>query len=97
MKRKLASIQTVLDIEPIPNADAIELARIQGWQCVVKKGEFRPGDTGVFFEIDSVPPEDDRFAFLWRSKDGSVTTQPAHGSTSGHALTGAAHAHLAVS
>lgn len=76
MKRKVASIQTVLAIEPIPNADAIELARIQGWQCVVKKGEFHIGDTGVFFEIDSVPPDDERFAFLWRAKDGSVTTQP---------------------
>jgi len=77
MKRKLASIQTVLAIEPIPNADAIELARIQGWQCVVKKGEFRPGDTSVFLEIDSVPPDEDRFAFLWRAKDGSITAQPA--------------------
>lgn len=77
MKRKLASIQTVFAIEPIPNADAIELARIQGWQCVVKKGEFSTGDAGVFFEIDSVPPDEDRYAFLWRAKDGSVTTQPA--------------------
>lgn len=77
MKRKLASIQTVLAIEPIPNADAIELARIQGWQCVVKKSEFRVGDTGIFFEIDSIPPDEDCYAFLWRGKDGSVTTQPA--------------------
>ncbi|HCN78978.1 MAG TPA: RNA ligase (ATP) [Verrucomicrobiales bacterium] len=77
MKRKLASIQSVLAIEPIPNADAIELVRIQGWQCVVKKGEFRVGDVGVFFEIDSVPPDDERFAFLWRPKDGSVVPQPA--------------------
>lgn len=78
MKRKLASIQSVLAIEPIANADAIELARIQGWQCVVKKGEFRVGDAGVFFEIDSVPPDDERFAFLWRPKDGSALAQPAN-------------------
>jgi RNA ligase (TIGR02306 family) len=78
MKRKLASIQSVLAIEPIANADAIELARIQGWQCVVKKGEFRVGDAGVFFEIDSVPPDDERFAFLWRPKDGSMVAQPAN-------------------
>ena len=36
MTRKLASIETVVAIEPIANADAIELAHIQGWQCVVK-------------------------------------------------------------
>ena len=78
MKRKLASIQTVLAIEPIENADAIELARIQGWQCVVKKGEFMPGDAGVFFEIDAVPPAERRYEFLWRSKDGAVTEPPAN-------------------
>lgn len=77
MKRKLASIQMVLAIEGIANADAIELARIQGWQCVVKKGEFRAGDVGVFFEIDAVPPDDQRFHFLWRPKNGTPIAQPA--------------------
>lgn len=79
MKRKLASLQPVISIEPIPNADAIELARIQGWQCVVKKGQFQPGDLGVFLEIDSVPPDDSRFAFLWHNnKDVGPTAQPAN-------------------
>lgn len=78
MTRKLASIQTVVAIEPIANADAIELAHIQGWQCVVKKGEFRPGESGVFFEIDAVPPDDPRYQFLWRAKDGTVPPQPAN-------------------
>lgn len=78
MKRKLASLQPVISIEPIPNADAIELARIQGWQCVVKKGEFQPGDLGVFLEIDSVPPDEPRFAFLWHNKkDVEPAVQPA--------------------
>lgn len=67
--RKLASVQRVADITPIDGADAIELAHIQGWQCVVKKGEFQPGDLGVFFEIDSIPPDDERFRFLWATKD----------------------------
>ncbi len=68
MQRKLASIQRVLEILPIANADAIELARINGWQCVVKKGEFAPGSLGVFLEIDAVPPDIEVFRFLWRSK-----------------------------
>jgi RNA ligase (TIGR02306 family) len=73
MQRKLASIARVSAIEPIAGADAIELARIAGWQCVVKKGEFRAGDLGVYFEIDSIPPDDDRFRWLWKkeSADGS--------------------------
>jgi RNA ligase (TIGR02306 family) len=76
MHRKLASIQRVLAIDPIPNADAIELARINGWQCVTKKGEFTVGDLGVYFEIDSIPPEIDLFRFLWTTKD-TVPGTPA--------------------
>src|SRR5688572_20044183 len=68
MERKLASIQRVLAIEPIENADAIELARINGWQCVVKKGEFAPGSLGVFLEIDAIPPDSEVFRFLWQPR-----------------------------
>lgn len=57
MERKLASIQRVNAILPIDGSDFIELARIEGWQCVVKKGEFEIGSLGVFFEIDSVMPQ----------------------------------------
>ncbi len=45
--RKLASIQTINHIESIPNAEAIEKARVLGWWVVVKKGEFRSGDRVV--------------------------------------------------
>ena len=79
MQRKIASAQTVLSIEPIPNADAIELVRINGWQCVVKKNEFVPGDLGIFLEIDAVPPDDERFRFLWTPKvvtDDAMIARP---------------------
>lgn len=66
-ERALASIQKVLDIIPIEGADAIELAVIKGWQCIVKKGEFKQGDTGVFFEVDSFLPIDERYEFVRKS------------------------------
>lgn len=66
MERKLASIQRVLQLSPIENADAIELASINGWRCVVKKGEFSVGDRGVYFEIDAIPPDTEHFRFLWK-------------------------------
>lgn len=77
MERKLASIQRVIKIDPILNADAIELAHINGWQCVVKKNEFVVGDMGVFLEIDSVPPDDETFRFLWqrKAKEGEVAPE----------------------
>jgi RNA ligase (TIGR02306 family) len=56
MERKLVTFRRVNEITPIADADAIELARIDGWQCVVKKGEFKVGDIGVYFEIDSWIP-----------------------------------------
>ncbi len=67
MERKLASIQRVLNIEPIANADAIELTRINGWQCVVKKREFCVGDLGVFLEIDSIRPTSKPSVFCGRA------------------------------
>ena len=63
-QRALATIETILGVEPIPDADKIERARIRGWSVVTRKGEFKPGDLCVFFEIDSVLPEHERYAFL---------------------------------
>ena len=65
--RRLATIQTVHSIKPIEGADAIELVLIQGWQCVSKKGEFKPGDICVYYEVDSYLPIDERYEFLRRT------------------------------
>lgn len=54
--RKLASIRKIDEIRPIEGADSIECAVVGGWTVVVKKGEFKPGDVGVYFEIDSFVP-----------------------------------------
>ncbi|MCR4673232.1 MAG: 2'-5' RNA ligase [Lachnospiraceae bacterium] len=62
--RKLASIQKILDIEPIEGADRIELAHVLGWQCVVNKDQFKPMDIGVYFEIDSFLPIRPEFEFM---------------------------------
>lgn len=62
--RKLATIQTISAIEPITNADSIELVRILGWAVVVKRGEYRVGDKIIYCEIDSLLPERPEFEFL---------------------------------
>ena len=62
--RKLASVQVVNEIRPIENADAIECAVVLGWTVVVKKGEFKVGDKCVFFEIDSILPNEEKYSFL---------------------------------
>lgn len=65
--RKLASVQRVKFVRPIKGADAIECVGVLGWECVVKKGEFREGDLCVYFEIDSLLPEKPEFEFLKNS------------------------------
>lgn len=62
--RKLASIQRIWKIDPIEGADRIEIAHVLGWQCVVNKGQFKPMDIGVYFEIDSYLPIRPEFEFM---------------------------------
>jgi len=64
MSRKLASIQRIWKVEPIEGADRIELAHVLGWQCVVNKGQFKPMDLAVYFEIDSFLPIRPEFEFM---------------------------------
>lgn len=66
--RKLASIQKVLDIQPIEGADAIEVATINGWKVVVKKNEFNIGDLIIYIEVDSWVPYT-LASFLSKSKE----------------------------
>lgn len=51
--RKLATIQRITGIHPIPGADKIVRADVLGWSVVVGKDEFKEGDFAVYFEIDS--------------------------------------------
>lgn len=64
--RTLASIQRITDIQPIEGADAIDRASVLGWHVVVKKGDFQVGDLAVYLEIDSVPPDEEQYRFLWK-------------------------------
>lgn len=46
-----------LTIEPHPNADKIELARVGDYRAIVAKGQFKTGDLGVYIQEGSVVPE----------------------------------------
>ncbi|HZI10589.1 MAG TPA: RNA ligase family protein [Myxococcus sp.] len=79
MERKLVSIQRVDHVEPIPGADNIVKARVMGWDVVVKRGEFAPGDACVFFEIDSLLPEGQPWAEFLRPRGFRVKTARLRG------------------
>lgn len=63
-ERALAYTTRISDIHPIDGADNIELATVNGWNVIVKIGEFNVGDQCVFFEIDSKLPEKPWSEFL---------------------------------
>lgn len=63
-ERELAYVARVTEIVPIEGADRVEVAKIQGWTCMVAKGAFQVGDLGVFFEADSKVPEKEPFLFM---------------------------------
>jgi RNA ligase (TIGR02306 family) len=68
--RKLVTIRKINALTPIEGADMIEKATVDGWDVVVKKGEFSETNLCVFFEIDSfLPVEDPNFSFLTGSSD----------------------------
>lgn len=79
--RKLATIARISTLSDIPGADSIEKATIRGWELVVKKHEFRPGDLCVYVEVDSILPDRAEFEFM-RSRKFRVKTIKLRGQIS---------------
>ena len=74
-QRELAYVVLVDGIEELPGYDRVESALIGGWRCIVPKGQFKPGDPGIYFEIDSkVPSDNPAFAFL-EKRNYKIKTQ----------------------
>ena len=72
--RELAYVVKIDDIRPIPGRDRVECAVVGGWTIMVRKDQFKPGDLGIYFEIDSRVPEKEPFMFL-AEKHFKIKTQ----------------------
>lgn len=70
--RNLASVQIIKNLESIENSTFLDKATILGWTVVVEKGQFLVNDLCIFFEIDSLLPDELRYEFLkknsWNEK-----------------------------
>lgn len=73
-ERELCYVVRIDGIEPIPGKDRVECAKIGGWNVMVKKDQFKTGDLGIYFEIDSLVPKIEPFLFL-ESKNFKIKTQ----------------------
>ena len=63
-QRELAYVVTIDEVQPIPNYDKVEYARVGGWWVIVRKDQFKAGDLAIYIEIDSRVPEKEPFMFL---------------------------------
>lgn len=72
MERKLASIQVIKDIKSIDGADRIEVVSVLGWKIVSRKGEFKVGDSCIYFEIDSILPRTSWSEFLFKHPEDTL-------------------------
>lgn len=62
---KLATLRVIRDIEPIPEADLIVKAWVDGWSLVTQKTNFKVGDVALYMEVDTcIPVDHPAFAFL---------------------------------
>lgn len=73
-QRELAYVVIVNEIVPIEGADRVEVAVVNGWRIMVRKGQFQVGDAAIYFEIDSKVPAEEPFMFL-EPKHFKVKTQ----------------------
>lgn len=52
----LVSVARIKEVFKHPNADRLDIVRINEWQCVATTGEFKEGDLCIYFEIDAILP-----------------------------------------
>ena len=55
--KKIATVEEIAEVLEHTNADSLELVKVLGYQCVVRKGLYKPGDVIVYIQPDSVLPE----------------------------------------
>lgn len=58
MSQLIVKIREITEVLPHPNADRLEILKIDHWQTIYAKGVFKAGDQCVYFPPDTVFPED---------------------------------------
>jgi hypothetical protein len=74
-KHHQAPIVKINEVLKHPNADTLGIVHIEGYQVVVKLGEFEAGDFAVYIYPDSLVPQTEPFRFIWNDyveEDGTV-------------------------
>ena len=57
MSDRKATVEQIFIVDEHPNADALELVEVLGYQCVARKGQYKQGDWVVFIPEQTLIPE----------------------------------------
>jgi RNA ligase (TIGR02306 family) len=58
----LATIETIKEVAPHPNADRLDIVRVLGYDAIVGRDAYKAGDRCVFIQPDTVLPVDREWA-----------------------------------
>lgn len=75
---KLASIELISEIQPHPNADKLELAKVLGYTCIIEKDRYRAGAAIVLIQPDTVLP-DKPWAEMFKKRSNRVKAMKLRG------------------
>ena len=75
---KLASIELISEINPHPNADKLDLAKVLGYTCIVEKDRYKAGDAVVLIQPDTVLP-DEPWAEMFKKRGNRVKAMKLRG------------------
>jgi RNA ligase (TIGR02306 family) len=75
MSSLIVEVCEVKNVEHHPHADRLDVAKVKGWDCIVGRDEYVPGDLVIFVPPDSILPQEviDRWEVSYlKSKIGRV-------------------------
>jgi len=56
MSELIVEVVEIDEVEKHPNADRLDIATVKGWQCIVQKDTYKPGNKVIYIPIDSILP-----------------------------------------
>ena len=70
------NVVRIEEILPHPNADTLGIVYIGGYQCIVKKDNYKVGDLALYIQPDTIVPATEPFKFLWADREFADGTIP---------------------
>ena len=76
MSKLIVEVRPILKIETHPNADRLDIATVQDWNCIVGRDQYKVGQLVIFVPPDSIIPASiiDQYKLEYLKKNNRVGT-----------------------